>query len=35
MRSLAYAGGIVPAERLRAADVVFEEMRELPGLLGE
>jgi HAD superfamily hydrolase (TIGR01509 family) len=35
MRSLAYAGGVVPADRLTEADVVFGDMRELPGLLGE
>jgi HAD superfamily hydrolase (TIGR01509 family) len=34
MRVFAYAGGVVPAERLQAADVVFDHMRELPGLLG-
>lgn len=33
MRSFAYAGGIMPAERLRAADVVFDDMRELPRLI--
>jgi HAD superfamily hydrolase (TIGR01509 family) len=33
MRSFGYAGGIMPAERLRGADVVFADMRELPGLL--
>ena len=35
MTSFAYAGGVVPADRLRAADVVFEDMRELPRLLAE
>jgi HAD superfamily hydrolase (TIGR01509 family) len=33
MTAFAYAGGLVPAERLRDADVVFDEMRELPALL--
>jgi len=33
MTSFAYAGGLVPAERLRDADVVFDDMRELPALL--
>jgi HAD superfamily hydrolase (TIGR01509 family) len=33
MTSFAYAGGLVPAERLRDADVVFDDMRELPRLL--
>ncbi len=33
MRSLGYAGGIIPAERLRDADVVFDDMRRLPDLL--
>lgn len=34
MSVFAYAGGVVPAERLRAPGaVVFEHMRELPGLL--
>jgi HAD superfamily hydrolase (TIGR01509 family) len=33
MRSFAYAGGIMPAERLSDADVVFDDMRELPRLL--
>jgi HAD superfamily hydrolase (TIGR01509 family) len=35
MRSFGYAGGIMSAERLRAADVVFDDMRELPRLLGQ
>jgi beta-phosphoglucomutase-like phosphatase (HAD superfamily) len=35
MRSFAYAGGVMPADRLIAADVVFDDMRELPRLLGE
>jgi HAD superfamily hydrolase (TIGR01509 family) len=34
MRVFAYAGGVMPAERLQAADVVFDDMRALPGLLG-
>ncbi len=37
MRVLAYAGGVTPADRLRAAAtdaVVFDDMRELPRLLG-
>jgi HAD superfamily hydrolase (TIGR01509 family) len=34
MRSFGYAGGIMSPERLRSADVVFDDMRELPGLLG-
>jgi HAD superfamily hydrolase (TIGR01509 family) len=34
MRSFGYAGGIMSAERLRSADVVFEDMRALPRLLG-
>jgi HAD superfamily hydrolase (TIGR01509 family) len=34
MRSFGYAGGIMYAERLRDADVVFDDMRELPSLLG-
>ena len=33
MRVFAYFGGIMPAERLRNADVVFDDMRALPGLL--
>jgi HAD superfamily hydrolase (TIGR01509 family) len=33
MTVFAYAGGIMPAERLRDAQVVFDDMRELPGLL--
>jgi HAD superfamily hydrolase (TIGR01509 family) len=35
MRVFAYSGGVMPAERLRAADVVFDDMRELPDLLDE
>ena len=34
MRAFAYAGGVMPAERLRDADVVFDDMRDLPELLG-
>lgn len=34
MTAFAYAGGVIPAERLQAADVVFGDMRELPRLLG-
>jgi HAD superfamily hydrolase (TIGR01509 family) len=33
MRAFAYAGGVMPAGRLQDADVVFDEMRELPHLL--
>ena len=33
MTAFAYAGGLVPTERLREADVVFDGMRELPRLL--
>jgi HAD superfamily hydrolase (TIGR01509 family) len=33
MRSFGYSGGIVSAGRLSSADVVFDEMRDLPGLL--
>ena len=33
MTAFAYAGGVMPAERLQAADVVFDDMRELPALL--
>jgi HAD superfamily hydrolase (TIGR01509 family) len=34
MRTLAFAGGVTPAERLEGPNtVVFEDMRELPGLL--
>ena len=33
MTVFAYAGGVMPAERLHDADVVFDEMRELPRLL--
>jgi HAD superfamily hydrolase (TIGR01509 family) len=36
MRALAFAGGLTPAERLQGpGTVVFDDMRELPGLLGE
>jgi HAD superfamily hydrolase (TIGR01509 family) len=34
MRSFGYAGGIMSAERLRGASVVFDDMRRLPSLLG-
>ncbi len=35
MRAFGYAGGLTPRERLEGADtVVFEDMRELPRLLG-
>jgi HAD superfamily hydrolase (TIGR01509 family) len=33
MTAFAYAGGVMAADRLRAGDIVFEDMRELPGLL--
>jgi HAD superfamily hydrolase (TIGR01509 family) len=34
MRALAFAGGLTPAERLEGPDtVLFDDMRELPGLL--
>jgi HAD superfamily hydrolase (TIGR01509 family) len=33
MTAFAYAGGVIPAERLQDADVVFDDMRELPALL--
>ena len=34
MRPFAYAGGVTPAERLaRPGVVVFDDMRELPGLI--
>jgi HAD superfamily hydrolase (TIGR01509 family) len=33
MRVFAYSGGIMPAERLRKADVVFDDMSDLPDLL--
>jgi len=33
MTAYAYAGGVMPAERLRAADIVFDDMRDLPRLL--
>jgi HAD superfamily hydrolase (TIGR01509 family) len=36
MRVFGYAGGLTPAERLEGASTtVFEDMRELPALLGE
>ena len=34
MTVFAYAGGVMPAERLQDADVVFDDMRRLPELLG-
>ena len=33
MTAYAYAGGVMPAERLRAAGIVFDDMRDLPRLL--
>jgi HAD superfamily hydrolase (TIGR01509 family) len=33
MRVLAYSGGVIPAARLTAATIVFDDMRRLPGLL--
>jgi HAD superfamily hydrolase (TIGR01509 family) len=33
MRVFAYSGGIMPAEHLRKADVVFDDMSDLPDLL--
>ncbi len=33
MTAFAYTGGVVPAERLQEADVIFDDMRDLPGLL--
>ena len=35
MSALAYAGGVMPAKRLQAADVVFDDIRDLPRLLGQ
>lgn len=35
MKAFAYAGGIVPPEKLASADVIFDDMRELPRLLSE
>jgi HAD superfamily hydrolase (TIGR01509 family) len=35
MQVLAYSDGIMPADRLRGADIVFEDMRDLPVLLEE
>jgi hypothetical protein len=35
MRVFAYFGGIMPAERLREADVVFDDMTDLPDLLAK
>jgi hypothetical protein len=29
----AYAGGVMPAERLQDADIVFDDMRDQPRLL--
>jgi HAD superfamily hydrolase (TIGR01509 family) len=34
MEVYAYAGGVIPAERLQDANVVFDDMRDLPLLLG-
>jgi beta-phosphoglucomutase-like phosphatase (HAD superfamily) len=33
MKAFAYAGGIMPPEKLASADVIFDDMRELPRLL--
>jgi hypothetical protein len=33
MRSFGYAAGIMPRDRLQDADVVFDDMLELPRLL--
>jgi hypothetical protein len=33
MAVFAYAGGLMPTERLRDADVVFDDMHDLPRLL--
>ena len=33
MTVFAYAGGVMPAERLQDADIVFDDMRDLPRLL--
>jgi HAD superfamily hydrolase (TIGR01509 family) len=33
MTAFAYSGGLMPGERLQDADVVFDDMRELPRLL--
>jgi HAD superfamily hydrolase (TIGR01509 family) len=35
MRAFAYAGGVIPTERLQAAEVVFSDMRDLPRLVGQ
>jgi hypothetical protein len=36
MLALAYAGGVTPVEKLRGpGTIVFDDMRELPGLLAE
>ena len=34
MKVFAYAGGLMPTERLGGADVVFDDMHDLPKLLG-
>ena len=35
MRAFAYAGGLVPTDRLRGpGTTIFDDMRELPALLG-
>ena len=33
MSAFAYAGGVMPAARLQDADIVFDDMRDLPRLL--
>jgi HAD superfamily hydrolase (TIGR01509 family) len=35
MKAFAYAGGVMPPQKLESADVVFEDMRDLPRLLRE
>jgi HAD superfamily hydrolase (TIGR01509 family) len=35
MKAFAYAGGIMPTEKLASADVIFDDMRALPRLLSE
>jgi HAD superfamily hydrolase (TIGR01509 family) len=35
MKAFAYAGGIMPLEKLASADVIFDDMRALPRLLSE
>jgi HAD superfamily hydrolase (TIGR01509 family) len=35
MKAFAYAGGIMPPEKLASADVILDDMRELPRLLSE